>query len=171
LPTIFDDMDIAESAIYIYPRGMDDEEYNIFHTFEDMWLLFPVPFQKGDILRERDFAYSPKRTSPFVFCEMCERGTDTSDMTAYGYFVSKTGRIYYECMHAYLNLEYADEQSKNEYNGTLLNVASRLNDKMYIEWFLNLYKVNRTEKRQEKIKRNLEAVGAYIEKQRREKSE
>jgi hypothetical protein len=168
LPTILDGNNIVESAIYIYPRGMNDEEYEIYHRFEDMWMLFPTPFKKGDILIEGDFGYSPKRTQPFVFCELCERGTDISDMTAYGYFVSKTGRIYYECMHDYLNLEYADEQTKQKYNGLLLNLSSRLSDEMYIEWFLNLYKVNREDRRYGKMKYNLEEVGMYIAKQQKQ---
>lgn len=37
---------------------------------------------------------------------------DGSDMTAYGYFQWEDGRVYYECMHHYLDLEYYREEPK-----------------------------------------------------------
>ena len=35
---------------------------------------------------------------------------DETDMTAYGYFQWEDGRVYYECMHHYLDLEYYREE-------------------------------------------------------------
>lgn len=37
---------------------------------------------------------------------------DETDMTAYGYFQWEDGRVYYECMHHYLDLEYYREEPK-----------------------------------------------------------
>ncbi len=40
------------------------------------------------------------------------KSADGSDMTAYGYFQWEDGRVYYECMHHYLDLEYYREEPK-----------------------------------------------------------
>ena len=38
------------------------------------------------------------------------KNADETDMTAYGYFQWEDGRVYYECMHHYLDLEYYREE-------------------------------------------------------------
>jgi hypothetical protein len=40
---------------------------------------------------------------------------------------------------------------------------------MYIEWFLNLYKVNRDNERYKGMKHNLESVAKYISEQQEQK--
>ena len=40
------------------------------------------------------------------------KSADGTDMTAYGYFQWEDGRVYYECMHHYLDLEYYREEPK-----------------------------------------------------------
>lgn len=85
------------------------------------------------------FFYSLYEKEPFVLLNLCSWGSkelklngysdkdgryahadrqlryhrenaDGSDMTAYGYFQWEDGRLYYECMHHYLDLEYYREE-------------------------------------------------------------
>lgn len=46
------------------------------------------------------------------FREYHRKNADGTDMTAYGYFQWEDGRVYYECMHHYLELEYYREEPK-----------------------------------------------------------
>ena len=85
------------------------------------------------------FFYSLYEKEPFVLTDLCSWGSqelkingypdknggyahadrqlryhrenaDETDMTAYGYFQWEDGRVYYECMHHYLDLEYYREE-------------------------------------------------------------
>ena len=93
----------------------DDDTYHIMHSvFEGLWFDFPTPFQKGDILCEYDTAGKDCYDGPFVMLGIAHEQTngsrkeyvDSTDMTAWGYFLDVTGRIYSEVMFNYMDLEY-----------------------------------------------------------------
>lgn len=96
---------------------LTEEEADIFDFFDRFWLYVPAPFQKGDIVYD---AVSG-RPEPFLLEGLCyqkidrehldrlKKHGDLTDMTAYGYFLTEDGRLYYECMHDYLSLQYYTE--------------------------------------------------------------
>lgn len=87
------------------------------------WVYIPTPFQKGDLLCGvgGSFAYPVLESSRVMVLtdlaywrrkrdsepnEYIKTGADSSDMTAYGYWLDGRGYIYDECIHAYHNLQY-----------------------------------------------------------------
>lgn len=92
---------------------VDDAENVIFReVWENMWLAFPTPFDKGDILKQAGGKYKISYEPPFVMTSICteradyfSKNGDGSDMTAHGYFLERDGHIYHECVHDYMNLE------------------------------------------------------------------
>lgn len=110
-----------------------DEESHWFcqQFFESIWVKIPVPFKKGDLL----YGTNPHTLSdrnigkePMVFASCCYDGLDeneprnqrrlagwdASDMTAYGYWLDKNGRIFAEVMHNYHDLEYYRGELKGD---------------------------------------------------------
>lgn len=97
---------------------LKEEKWEILHDFfEGLWLDFPTPFKKGDIVWEPEDMNNIKwdMDGPFVLegistwepAEYMKRSGDNSDMTAYGYFVNDVdGTIYNEVSHTYMNLEF-----------------------------------------------------------------
>lgn len=83
----------------------------IYYGFDGMCFAFPVPFKKGDVVVEGN-----RFDELFVFDELGVHGErkerllrngDSTDMTAYGYFKNnEDGKVFYECMHSYMDLEY-----------------------------------------------------------------
>ena len=83
--------------------------------YELVWVYIPVPFKNGDILIPAAEYYG---CGPMVLNGLCYEGKDdkwlenakakydSSDMTAYGYWLDKDGYLYDECVHDYHNLEY-----------------------------------------------------------------
>lgn len=85
------------------------------------WVYIPTPFQRGDLLCGvgdgfgipvmpnqqamvlTNLCYEDSRENWF---EYDAKSCDSSDMTAYGYFLDVTGHVYDECIHAYHNLVY-----------------------------------------------------------------
>ena len=96
--------------------NLSDEDSKTNQVFDGMWLNIPTPFEKGDVLVSPyghcggTFSYDNCQ-NPFVLTHICNcdehpRYTDSSDMTASGYFLDDDGRLYHECIHNYLNCEY-----------------------------------------------------------------
>ena len=116
--------------------------------FELFWIYIPVPFKKGDILVTAD--KSQLRRHRMVLKSVCywnypeekhahrrERG-DSSDMTAYGYWVDESAHLYDECLHDYHNLEYYT----GEINGNdrvLKAVSACIKDEIDIAMLLIAY--------------------------------
>ena len=89
--------------------------------FDLMWFVCPTPFVRGDVVYAPNIArtYLPTPDSePFVLDRLCYENADeryfsnkydhgdSTDMTANGYFQDDDGKIFMECMHDYLSLEY-----------------------------------------------------------------
>ena len=96
-------------------------------TFERLldqfWVYIPTPFQKGDLLCGvgGSFIYPVMESNrAMVLTELAswnsnrepdrierlKKSADSSDMTAYGYWLDRYGEVYFECIHAYHNLRY-----------------------------------------------------------------
>lgn len=88
---------------------------------DDIWVYIPTPFQKGDLVCGigNDLFHSLMRADdPMVIHTLCywnrseawierrKQEADSSDMTAYGYWLDDRGYVYDECVHAYHNLQY-----------------------------------------------------------------
>ncbi len=132
----------------LYSKSENEHANNIMHNFIDsMWFKFPVPFKKGDILvykywDKTHIGYTCQ--GPFVLDKMChelcgdEEGYDSSDMTAYGYFIWEDGTVYHEVMNDYMNLEYYADSFENE-KRTLITISNYLKGKLSLDLFLNAY--------------------------------
>ena len=124
---------------------MDEQEDNlVYYGFDGMWFAFPTPFKKGDILKGSNYY-----DEIFVFAELdadseirerLMKNGDCSDMVARGYFQDPdNGKIYYECMHDYMCLEYY----RGELSGTkrtLKALSSYLKDEIDIDLYSNAYR-------------------------------
>lgn len=110
-----------------------DEEYNDVVCFlEDIWIFIPTPFEKGDLLYMpvKDIAVSAIWSNiPMIltFIDHWNKDEkhikhrkeygDSSDMTAFGYWIDPDGKVYHDCCHAYQDLEY--------YRGKLIEVHEK----------------------------------------------
>ena len=103
----------------VYLKLYDTEDFtegdkkNSIYWLDEIWLYFPVPFKKGDIvinsIRADRKDFGRYNMGPFVFMEATgneRRGADSSDMNGYGYFQLDDDAVYYESMWTYMDLEY-----------------------------------------------------------------
>ena len=108
------DNELLEFDTGWYPEGGDEI---LFGVLGGLWLDFPTPFKKGDILCEPDTAEMESNglcIGPFVMldissqnsCENTRLYGDESDMNAWGYFLNQDGTVYHEVMSNYMDLEY-----------------------------------------------------------------
>ncbi len=104
---------------FILPESVNDEDFYSF--LYELWVYIPTPFKKGDLVCgvNGTFVY-PTRCSqePMVLHGMCcwncdaaeiermQKHCDSSDMTAYGWWLDPNGHIYDEFSHSYYNLTY-----------------------------------------------------------------
>ncbi len=112
-----------DSDKYIQAFLTDELEINrIRHNFSDQsmlfeckWVYIPTPFKNGDILipTAEYRGYGPMVLNGICYADKDEKWLenaraeyDSSDMTAYGYWLGKDGYLYDECVHDYHNLEY-----------------------------------------------------------------
>lgn len=98
--------------------GKEFDKYEmLYEVFDGLWFDFPTPFKKGDILCEYDiegnetqgFCRGPfvvKDITPAHARENTYKYCDSSDMNAWGYFIDEKGKIYFEVMYNYMNLEF-----------------------------------------------------------------
>ena len=146
-----------------YSQGALCTEEQRLHNwlFRDMWIKIPTPFRKGDIVAgtaDSKAWSSEYNQQPFVLEEICYwsknakgnelHGHDAFDMTAYGYWVDNNGRLFYECMHSYQNLEY--------YKGALTGnqriltaVSNHMKGEIDYALLLNAYEILHQEKQLE----------------------
>lgn len=137
------------------------EEDVLGNRFKELFFEFPVPFQKGDILKYGDGI----KEEVFVFTNICswgerypERKRGSADMTAHGYFVGTDESIYYDCVHNYLNCEFYDEEYSGAYRSLNL-LSDYLNSQIGLDVLMNLYHAILSE--QESSQRQDWAEGQY----------
>ncbi len=136
--------------------NMTDEESEIMEGLEHVCFVCPIPFKKGDIVYaplQREI-YMPYAYEPFVlrhvWYEYMSEGereeytsgkySDSADMVAYGFFQEVDGRIYYECMHDYLSLEYYDGNMDGR-KRILKAVSNFLKGEISIDLLVNAYHI------------------------------
>lgn len=105
---------------YADKSPLSEEEDRILNQgFQNMWIYFPTPFHKGDIVKINDGHNSSKA---FVLDRLCtddasdylhERGT-MQDMYVRGYFVDEDGGVQQKTVCCYMDLEY-EEQADDIY--------------------------------------------------------
>ena len=128
--------------------------------FAGMWFDFPTPFKKGDILIGSSIDLAWCRSDVFVLDwvitndrELVKKrkdGWDSMDMVAIGYFQEGDGRVYHECMHDYMNLQY--------YHGELMGIkrilkalSSFQKGEVELDLFINAYHTILTEEQFKRI--------------------
>ena len=128
-----------------------EEDYVLLEaSFPTLWFAFPVPFQKGDIVRQTR-QYICEACSydgePFVLEETCVEVsrrlghplTDMTDMTAYGYFQDWWGGLYHECMQSYLSLDYVPPEELTGKRRVLTTLSSVLKGEIDVSLFARAY--------------------------------
>lgn len=131
--------DCTVKSVKAYPRpeGIWNDEYEDLEQcfFDGLWFDFPTPFKKGDIVYN---CMADNVSDNYDFCSglfvlddlitwylrddgakrfnsfMEGTSGDTSDMTAYGYFMFEDGHIYHEGTYNYMDLEV--------YNGPFVGI-------------------------------------------------
>lgn len=156
-----------KEPVFLEYENLSDEEWDVIEMFDLMWFVCPTPFVRGDVVYAPNIArtYLPTPDSdPFVLDRLCYENADeryfsnkydhgdSADMTANGYFQDDDGKIYMECMHDYLSLEY--------YNGRLdgklriLKASSKyLKGEIPLDLLLNAYDIVMKEENLSKTKR------------------
>jgi hypothetical protein len=137
----------------------ENKENHLFGRLDDMWLKIPTPFKEGDIVIDvTDIHWKKVLCSfghgPFVLGAISESGYDYSDMTAYGYWVNDDGGIYYECMHAYQNLEYYRKELTGRHR-ILKAISSHIEGELPVDELLNAYDVILHEEQAENLRNGL----------------
>ena len=156
-----------KEPVFLEYENLSDEEWDVIEMFDLMWFVCPTPFVRGDVVYAPNIArtYLPTLDSdPFVLDRLCYENADeryfsnkydhgeSTDMTANGYFQDDDGKIFMECMHDYLSLEY--------YNGRLdgklriLKALSKyLKREVPLDLLLNAYDIVMKEENLSKAKR------------------
>lgn len=157
----------VKEPIFFYP-DCSGEEHNITQLFDLMWFVCPAPFKKGDIVCFRPFPLLDY-TEPFILENICYEGQDDRyfktrekiggcmDMTAYGYFQTEDGNLYWECMHDYMSLEYYDGELDGK-KRILKVVSGYMKGKIPIDLMLEAYKIILDEERLRKERKHLNFI-------------
>lgn len=104
-------------------------------SFDNLWLDFPTPFKKGDIVWvpksdrsinwDCDGGFVLKRLSTWEPLEFIAKHGDYTDMNGIGYFLNPDGTIYQEVMINYMDLEYYDGPYDRHPNERILPALSK----------------------------------------------
>lgn len=108
--------------------------------FMEMYLKFPIPFKKGDIVYFAD----DKHKEPLIYDEVCyeystinEEYLDCFDMVAMCYSIADDGHIVHDHYSNYMNMEKYDGKLKEKYK-RLKTISSYLKDKIPLDLLLNV---------------------------------
>lgn len=153
--------------VSVYSCLLSDDEENLAERFDLMWFVCPTPFVRGDIVYAPNIArtYPPTPDSePFVLDRLCYENADSryfsnkydhgdcTDMTAVGYFQDDDGKIYMECMHDYLSLEYYNGRIDSKLR-ILKALSKYLKEEIPLDLLLNAYDIVMKEENLSKTKR------------------
>ena len=126
--------------------NLGEPDLNLLTFFEDLWLPFPVPFKKGDILYN-PYEYNSS-ISPIVMTDITplkyesdgRRHADNTDMNVWGYFCDKVnGTIYWDVTWNYMDFEYFPKEKLTGKNRILKALSNLLKEKIDIELFIRAY--------------------------------
>mgnify|MGYP004499874583 FL=1 len=148
-------------------ENFSDEEWDVIEMFDLMWFVCPTPFVRGDIVYAPNIArtYPPTpEVKPFVLDRLCYENADSryfsnkydhgdcTDMTAVGYFQDDDGKIFMECMHDYLSLEYYNDRIDGKLR-ILKALSKYLKGEIPLDLLLNAYDIVMKEENLSKTKR------------------
>ncbi len=151
------------------PFPLNGEDDDIYSSFDGMWFNFPTPFKRGDIVVSEYGPLGHKFGEKEIFVldslitwgekegvkrgctqEQCKgwdkikervkQSGDISNMIANGYFLNDDGSIYYECMHAYYNLEFYRGELNDE-KRTLAALSSYIKGEIGIAQLMDIYRI------------------------------
>ncbi|MCR5662954.1 MAG: hypothetical protein K6G50_12655 [bacterium] len=122
----------------------DEEESFLQEVFDDLWLSFPAPFKKGDIVwhKNRRCEAGPLvvfGTTPIRSAEDGYKGYDSSDMNVWGYFQRDDGKLFYEVTGNYMDFEYYPEEKLVGKKRILKALSNFLYGKIEIDLFSEAY--------------------------------
>ena len=105
-------------------NNLPEEDFTVlYEVFDSMFFDISTPFRKGDILTETNGKYCTPSyyEQTFVLTSVITDNKENikknsecwgnADMTAHGYFLDSDGELYGDCIHNYLDLEYANKKS------------------------------------------------------------
>ena len=151
----------------VYSCLLNNDDQNLLMRFDLMWFVCPTPFEKGDIVYAPNIArtYPPTPDNePFVLDKICYENADSryfsnkyhhgdsTDMTATGYFQDDDGKIFMECMHDYLSLEYYNGRIDGKLR-ILKALSKYLKEEIPLDLLLNAYDIVMKEENLSKTKR------------------
>ena len=149
--------------------GLLNEEDSEFHRdlFGDMWIKVPTPFKKGDIVIDSSLPVTATGLcrGAFVLENICYwnrdeySGHDSTDMTAYGYWLNEEGLPYSECMHLYLDLEYVKEELTDDWR-LLTAISNHLKEDISAALLLNAFEFIRCERH---LRESRYPISCYID--------
>ncbi len=158
--------------VSVYSCLLSDDEENLAERFDLMWFVCPTPFARGDVVYAPNIArtYPPTpEVEPFVLDRLCYENADSryfsnkydhgdsTDMTATGYFQDDDGKIYMECMHDYLSLEYYNGRRDGKLR-ILKAVSKYLKGEIPLDLLLNAYDIVIKEENLSKTRRYMNFI-------------
>ena len=168
--------EIYEKIDYKYTNDLLGGEVDYLNLFNEMWFAIPTPFKEGDILyRENtigDKAYY-ENEDLFVLKNLCYWGYDDieserkrhawgdMDMLASGYFLYDDGRIYCECMHNYLALDYCEEELTGR-TRTLKAISNYIKGNIDLRELLDAYAIITQEERIAERRKGIGVLDEYM---------
>ena len=119
------------------------KDRDIFYAFDGMWFNIPVPFVRGDIVKN-SIKHRGYDACPFVLIDTVNNNIndvikdngDNVDMCAWGYFKDNDS-IFYEGMDNYIDLEYTSSDDI-----VLNSISDYLKGKISIKEVLSKYKTS-----------------------------
>lgn len=152
-----------KEPVFLEYENLSDEEWDVIEMFDLMWFVCPTPFKKGDIVSIHPETLV-EDTEEFVLESICYENMDeehfkmrreiggSTDMTANGYFQDDDGKIFMECMHDYLSLEYYTGRLDGKLR-ILKALSKYLKGEIPLDLLLNAYDIVMKEENLSKTKR------------------
>lgn len=165
---------MLDGEIVDYRTNTFGTDYEAGYGFDGMWIEIYTPFKKGDILLGSNpftLGHSGFNREPFVLDSICywnernlnnlRKNADTSDMTAYGYWVNEDGQVYGECMHSYQKLEYYRGELTSS-SRILTAISNHIKGEINCAELLQAYEVIRVKKQLADANHRLQSMDEYL---------
>ena len=124
----------------------DSDAVDLTDVLQSLWFCFPVPFKKGDIVREvSSYPDTEESAAPLVIISTDSQGNlkagykgcDCSDMRIDGYFLDNRGMLYWDYTFTYMDYEFFPEECLTGKNRMLKALRSYLRDEIPVDLFVN----------------------------------
>lgn len=108
--------ELGTSNYCVFDEDSQDRRKGTFDFLESFLIHVPVPFKPSDLV-ENSSINCMEMGNVYVLQDTAygrNVGSDTSDMTAYAYYVSENGSVECECMHFYPDLRYCRRELEGD---------------------------------------------------------